>query len=147
MNNIDKLLIILQFISVFFFGIFVKYGEHAQNINNISNTIDKYYPMYQDVHVMIFIGFGYLMTFLKKHQFSSLGYNFYIGCLAIQYSILINGFFHSLFKNSWSKISLDIQTLITADFAAGSILIAFGALLGKVNLSQLTIIALFQLIF
>ena len=29
------------------------------------------YPLYQDVHVMIFIGFGFLMTYLGKYGFSA----------------------------------------------------------------------------
>ena len=33
--------------------------------------IDHYYPLYQDVHVMMFIGFGFLMTFLHKYGFSA----------------------------------------------------------------------------
>ena len=71
----------------------------------------------------------------------------YLSSLAIQYGILINGFFHCLFKNSWQEITLDIQTLITGDFAAGAILITFGALLGKTNILQMSVIVLFELIF
>jgi len=46
------------------------------------------------VHVMIFIGFGFLMTFLKKYGFSGVGFNFLIASLAVQWAILVNGFFH-----------------------------------------------------
>jgi len=28
--------------------------------------VSEYYPMYQDIHVMMLIGFGYLMTFMVK---------------------------------------------------------------------------------
>ena len=42
---------------------------------------------------------------------------------------------------------LDIKTLITGDFAAGAILITFGALLGKTNILQMTAIVIFELIF
>ena len=71
----------------------------------------------------------------------------YLSSLAIQYGILINGFFHCLFKNSWNTITLDIQTLITGDFAAGAILITFGALLGKANILQMSCIVLGELVF
>jgi len=54
--------------------------------------------MYQDVHVMIFVGFGFLMTFMKKYGFGSIGYNFVISALTVQYAILINNFFHNIFK-------------------------------------------------
>jgi ammonium transporter Rh len=34
--------------------------------------------MWMDVHVMIFIGFGFLMVFLKTHCWSSIGFNYII---------------------------------------------------------------------
>lgn len=143
-------LVILQLVSILCYGLFTDYGQEA--VGNTagstnSNTIDKYYPFFQDVHVMIFIGFGFLMTFLKKYSHSALGYNFYLAALAIQYSILINGFFHNLFKNEWHQITLDIQTLITGDFSAGAVLITFGALLGKTSLLQMSFITLMELVF
>ena len=74
------------FLSIFFgfwevamiilFGLFVEYGPRADgggseqktvgevaNANGlIQNEITRVYPMYQDVHVMIFVGFGFLMV-------------------------------------------------------------------------------------
>ena len=85
-----------QLISVLLYGLFTDYGEEAVGTtagSQTSNTIDKYYPFFQDVHVMIFIGFGFLMTFLKRYCHSALGYTMYLSSLAIQYGILINGFF------------------------------------------------------
>ena len=71
----------------------------------------------------------------------------FLSSIAIQYAILINGFFHCLLKNSWHEITLDIQSLITGDFAAGAVLISFGALLGKTNILQMTAIVICELIF
>ena len=65
------------------------------------------------------------MTFLKKHCYTSVGMNFLVGSLVLQAAILINGFFHCLFNDSWHKITLDVKTLITGDFAAGAVLITF----------------------
>jgi len=96
---------------------------------------------------MIFVGFGFLMTFMRTNGFNSVGFNFMIATLAIQLSILINGFFHNVFSGHWNKISLDIETLIAADFAAGAVLITYGALLGKVSPLQLMIIATCELVF
>ena len=93
-------LLFMQLISVLLYGLFTDYGEEAVGTtvgSQTSNTIDKYYPFFQDVHVMIFIGFGFLMTFLKRYCHSALGYTMYLSSLAIQYGILINGFFHCLF--------------------------------------------------
>tara|TARA_B110000208_G_scaffold191644_1_gene259336 strand:- start:4887 stop:6002 length:1116 start_codon:yes stop_codon:yes gene_type:complete len=96
---------------------------------------------------MILVGFGFLMTFLKKYSHSALGFNFYLSALTIQLSILINGFFHCLFQNNWHILLIDIESLISGDFAAGTILISFGALLGKTNLTQMVFLAILELIF
>ena len=48
--------------------------------------------VFQDVHVMIFIGFGFLMTFLQKYGFSSIGLNFLIACFTIELAIVASGF-------------------------------------------------------
>jgi len=34
--------------------------------------------MMQDIHVMIYVGFGFLMTFLKKHSWSAVGFNYFV---------------------------------------------------------------------
>ena len=139
----------LQLGSIILFGLFTDYSDQANggSIEEKSNTIANYYPFFQDVHVMIFVGFGFLMTYLQKYNFNSVVYNFLIASLCIQYTILINGFFHSLFHDSWHKLNLDIKSLITADFGAGAVLISFGALLGKTNLLEMVIILLFELVF
>jgi ammonium transporter Rh len=42
------------------------------------DRVQAYYPVFQDVHVMIYIGFGFLMVFLKKHCWTSVGFNYVI---------------------------------------------------------------------
>lgn len=48
-----------------------------------SESVQTTYSMYQDINVMIFIGFGFLMVFLKTHSWSAVGFNFLIACWAI----------------------------------------------------------------
>ena len=48
---------------------------------------------FEDVHVMVFVGYGFLMIFLKRYGFSGLGYNFIVGTVAIQWSVVMEGFF------------------------------------------------------
>merc|ERR1719471_1675977 len=115
--------------------------------------VQKYYPIFQDVHVMIFIGFGFLMVFLKTHSWTSVGFNFLIAAWVLQLGILMTDFWHMVFvappegKDRFHKISLDMTSLIVGDFAAGAVLITFGAVLGKCSLSQLWCLATLELIF
>ena len=49
--------------------------------------------VFQDVHVMIFIGFGFLMTFLRRYGFGSIAFNLLLASFAIQWSTLTSGVF------------------------------------------------------
>lgn len=47
--------------------------------------------VFQDVHVMIFIGFGFLMTFLRRYGFSSVGFNFLLSAATLQWGLVTEG--------------------------------------------------------
>jgi len=84
---------------------------------------------------MIYVGFGFLMVFLKKHCWTSVGYNFLIAAYSCQVTILLAGFWHmAIVKCEFHKIPLDIPSLIIGDFGAGAVLITFGAILGKCDI-------------
>jgi len=100
--------------------------------------------MFQDVHVMIFVGFGFLMTFLSKYGFSAVGYNFLISALAIQWSIIVSGLMH--LDGDHKTISIGIGELLGADFATAAVLISFGAVLGKTSALQLFVMTLIEIV-
>jgi ammonium transporter Rh len=93
---------------------------------------------------MIYVGFGFLMVFLKHHCWTSVGYNFLIAAYSAQITILVQGFWHMALvahsdpdhpeESAFKKITLDIPGLIIGDFGAGAVLITFGAILGKCTL-------------
>ena len=60
-------------------------------IKNISCFL---FTVFQDVHVMIFIGFGFLMTFLKKYGLSAVSLNMLCAVVCLEWSTLVIGFFH-----------------------------------------------------
>lgn len=61
---------------------------------------------FQDVHVMIFVGFGFLMTFLKRYSFGGVGFNFLIAAFGLQWALLMQGWFHHLGDDG--KISINV---------------------------------------
>lgn len=115
----------------------------------VTNVISDYSSFFQDVHVMIFVGFGFLMTFLKRYSFGAVGYNMFISALVLQWATLINGWLHHAFagKGGSGIIQVDLTTMITSDFAAAAVLITFGAVLGKVSRLQLLVIGIFEVVF
>jgi ammonium transporter Rh len=45
---------------------------------------------------MVFIGFGYLMVFLKTHSWSSIGFNYLVASWAIQCTMIFYGFWNNV---------------------------------------------------
>ena len=138
------------------------------------NLFVKRLSVFQDVHVMIFIGFGFLMTFLKKYGLSAVSLNLMCSALAIEIFTLVYGFFHLHCENpkvchknckivlrrldfkidfgssdcpsSWPYIDVNVGTLISADFATAAVLISFGVVLGITSPLQLIIMTILETI-
>jgi len=89
-------LLIVEVIVIIFYGIFLRPMVHSDSSKNTD-----YYPMYQDVNVMMLIGFGFLMTFVKNHSWSALSYTFFINAVVVQLYLLLQPFWHKVFKGHW----------------------------------------------
>lgn len=62
---------------------------------------------------MIFVGFGFLMTFLKRYSFGAVGFNFLIASFGLQWALLMQGWFHSLDPQT-GKIFIGVERYATA---------------------------------
>jgi len=146
---LSELVIIVAYVLV------AEFNEDAHHPSTTSVTsadkndlMQTYYTMWQHVHVMVFVGFGFLMVFLKTHCWTSVGFNFLIAAYAMQITILITSFWHdALILGSFRYVPLDIPALVVGDFGAAAVLISFGALLGKCSILQLWILATIEVIF
>ncbi|XP_036772040.1 ammonium transporter Rh type A [Manis pentadactyla] len=138
----------LEVVLIVLFGLFVEYETDRsifQQLNNTKpTTMDKFlelYPLFQDVHIMIFVGFGFLMTFLKNYGFSSVGINLFVAALGLQWGTIIQGILYSNGK----KIQIGIRSMINADFSTATVLISFGAVLGKISPIQMLIMTIMEI--
>merc|ERR1712012_1495259 len=123
------------------------------------------FPMFQDVHVMIFIGFGFLMTFLKKYGLSAVSLNMLNAVICLQWATLVYGFVHlkhcqtidefdddgnCVNNDPWpgiGKIYLNItESMLYSDFAAASVLISFGVVIGTTSPLQLIAMSLIEIV-
>ncbi len=87
-----------------------------------------------DVYVMVFLGFGFLMTFLKRYSFSAVGLNMVGSCLIILEAIVCVGIVQQGVKDGLkSRFIVDLPLVIDSAFCAGAGMITFGAVLGKVR--------------
>ncbi|XP_023617298.1 ammonium transporter Rh type B [Myotis lucifugus] len=146
--QLPLLCLLLQGATAILFAVFVRYDHetdaarwHEGNHSNADNEFYFRYPSFQDVHAMVFVGFGFLMAFLQRYGFSSVGFTFLLAAFALQWSTLVQGFLHSFHG---SHIHVGVESMINADFCAGAVLISFGAVLGKTGPAQLLLMALLE---
>lgn len=121
------------------FGFFVRY----QTADMVPGYLESYYPWWQDVNVMMLIGFGYLMSFIRSKAWSALGFTFFINAIVFQMYILWEGYWHKAFHgftagDKW--IYMNAITLIKASFCVASVLIAFGTMIGRISPLMLLIL-------
>lgn len=106
--------------------------------------------MYQDVNVMMLIGFGFLMTFIRTNCWSALSYTFFINAVVVQLYLLFQPFWHHAFgAQEWDddyRVLLKEQTFTAASYSVASILIAYGAVLGKVGPMEMLLMGIFGVI-
>jgi ammonium transporter Rh len=131
-------LILKMFLSLFFLGLAT--GGFAQgNVKNEVTSILEFQQYDRAIHIMamLILGFGFLMVFVKNYGRSALTATFLLVSVALP--LYIAG--SSLIHGDGSKA--EIQRLILAEFGAASLLIAAGALLGRIRMHQYLILGLF----
>ncbi|KNC84681.1 hypothetical protein SARC_03115 [Sphaeroforma arctica JP610] len=108
------------------------------------------YPYFRDTSIMVFFGFGFLMSFLRHHGFSSITWTLLFSVMAAEWGILLELFFIEIDKYDASfdtRRGLDIHVIIGGLFAAATVMISFGAVLGKVTPCQLAVLAIVEPFF
>ena len=100
-GRLEIMFAVAQGIAILMFGLFTEYAEGVHPIftnsdTTTTDTMQSMYAFFQDVHVMIFIGFGFLMTFLKTANWSALCFTWVISIWALQWGILSNGLWHQV---------------------------------------------------
>lgn len=159
--NREFIFITSELFVILCYGLFTEFDKglsiapSASTIQGVDNIVlssvqkmQSYYPFFQDIHVMIFIGFGFLMVFLKTHSWTSITFNYLIAAWALQISILMTNFWHKTLVDGFeNKISLDLTSLIVGDFGAGVALITMGVVLGKTDLFQLWVLITLEIFF
>lgn len=144
------LLLITQIIACFFYGFYHKHIQAGDPKAPIVAASAGLYPWFQDIHIMVFVGMGFLFAFLKRFRLTGITEVFWIAAITVQYYFL----WTALFDGAWAKPKVwgDFNTsfgdLIRGEFCAISMIIAIGAVIGKTNnLQQLIIVIVGILIY
>ncbi len=113
-------------------------SSFAQEIENtgISSILEiQQYNRAIHIMAMLLIGFGFLMVFVKKYGRSAITATFLLVSVSIPLYLAVKsmGVFHQ---------TSEIQQFILAEFGAASLLIAAGAILGRIKMYQYMILGL-----
>jgi ammonium transporter Rh len=92
-----------------------------------------------DVLVMLLIGFGFLMVFVRKYGYTSITATYLLVALSLPLYMLLRPY---LWGSAADLSITNISMLLFAEFAAASLLIAIGGPLGRINTSQYLLIGL-----
>ncbi|KAM6913173.1 rh blood group, D antigen [Xenentodon cancila] len=137
----SRLAPLLLFVQTGFIIISAFFLEIENNINVKKDYFNNFYPEFQDVNVMVILGFGFFCTFLVRYGFSSSGLNLLVAALATQWAIILNGI-ESCYTRG--KIRVDLKSILVAEMCAVSALISIGTLHGKTNPVHLILVALIE---
>ena len=108
--------------------------------------IQTNYVLFKDVHVMIFLGFGFLMVYLRSNSWSSAGYCFLHSAIACQVYICSRLIVDPMIAGHTGKLQVNLGLITSGDFAAGAVMITYGGLLGKVSPFQMTIVTVIEVL-
>ena len=117
----------------------------------VHHDFTNLYMIYGGVIIMMFFGFGYLMTFLKRYGMGAVGFTMMITCIAIQWGILVEGFcsklYHTEGEKSWGYIQVNLHTVLESLFVVATVLISYGAVIGKTSPLQLIVMTFIESFF
>jgi ammonium transporter Rh len=110
----------------------------AQGTNTAISSILEVQQYDRAIHIMamLLLGFGFLMVFVRKYGRSTLTATFLLVSTAIPLYFVMSDYGFMGHANG------EIQKLILAEFAAASLLIAAGALLGRLKMHQYIILGM-----
>lgn len=111
----------------------------------VDPDVDAMYSWYIHVAIMIFVGFGFLMTFLRRYSLGAVSLNFLASCIVMLEAILVVGAFRA--GGLKDKIEVNLELVTQSAFAAGASMITFGAVLGKVSPAQLVLLVVLEVPF
>lgn len=95
------------------------------------------YPAFQDINVMMLVGFGFLMAFSKSFSWSAVTYTFFVNAVSIQIYILLSAFWKRVlvsgFNGSNYYIFVNELDFTMALYSAASMFINIGCTIGRVG--------------
>jgi len=123
-------------LAFFFFASVINVCAQEISKTDISSILEvQQYNRAIHIMAMLLIGFGFLMVFVKKYGRSAITATFLLVSVSLPTYLAIKSI--GIFEHGG-----EIESLILAEFGAASLLIAAGALLGRLRMYQYMILGL-----
>ena len=145
MKAFAVLLVVIEAIIIVLYGVFVRI-EKPSGIDSTLNS--NRYPAFQDVSVMMLIGFGFLMAFSKSFSWSAISYTFFMNAILVQLYILLSAFWKRVLHYGFNADNYYIY-LTEVDFTLGlysaaSMFVTLGCCVGRVGPLECLLMCVFH---
>ena len=79
------------------------------------------YAAARDTMVMLVVGFGFLMTFLRLYGLGAVGYTYLLTALVVLWAIPVEGFFERVRRGGgWASLEVGVPEILSGEFAAAA---------------------------
>jgi len=112
------------------------FGQETSSVNITSFLDEQHYNRAINIMAMLLVGFGFLMVFVRKYGRSALTATFLLTSISLPLYFLIKS------TGIVGEESEEITKMILAEFGAASLLIAAGAVLGRIKMPQYLLLGL-----
>lgn len=115
-------------------------SQASEEVSSYLKSVVDVQKYNRSIHIMamLLVGFGFLMVFVKKYGRSAVTATYLLVSVAIPVYFLVNSL--GMFGES---APIEIERLILAEFAAASLLICAGAVLGRLKMIQYMVLGIF----
>ena len=121
---------------------------NTTNINggDVYLAIENKYKLFQELNIIIFLGFGFLRSFLKHYSWTSVSLTLIAMVLSTEIGLFLLIAWKAIFKEDWADGKFNFQYLLDANFCASTVVISLGPILGKISMPQYLILILIETI-
>ena len=126
-------------------------NETITNTTNITGgdvylAIENKYKLFQEINIIILLGFGFLRSFLKHYSWTSISLTIIAMVLSTEFGLFLLISWTAIFKEKWVDGKFNFQFLLDANFCAGTVVISLGPILGKISMPQYLILIIIETI-
>ena len=140
----------LQIILIIILGFYYEWEksiDDEESYGKFRKDIKYKYKFFQDVTIMIFLGFGFLRAFLKHHSWSAIALNLIGGVFSFEFGLFCLICWSSILQKNWFNGYYNFEHFFDSLYLSGSYIISFGAIFGKLSFPQYLVLILVETMF